>query len=69
MVAKRLVLSVANKAGSEEGGSISVGTISVDDPNNYVHTHLDRVNKELDYYLKEVVSTFKPHIYDIGVYD
>jgi len=57
IVAKRLILSVANKAGSEEGGSISVGTISVDDPNNYVSNHLSRVSEELTYQFNKVKQT------------
>jgi len=69
ITAKRLIMSVASKAGSEEGGSISVGTISVDDPNNYVHTHLKSVSGELEYLLKHVTNTFKPYIFDSEVYD
>lgn len=69
LVAKRLIMSVANKSGSEEGGAVSVGTISVDDPSNYVHKHLESMNQEIDYLTKEVVSKFKSYTYDIRAYD
>lgn len=69
LVAKRYIASVANSSASSEGGSVSVGTISVSDPNNYVHLHQDKVNKELDYLRKEVVSTFKPRLYTNRAYD
>lgn len=69
LVAKRYMLSVASKTASEEGGAVSVGTISVDDPNNYVHNHYDRVTKEIEYYRKQVIGSFKPYIYDNNIYD
>lgn len=69
MVARRYIATVANKTGSDEGGSVSVGTISVSDPNNYVHNHLRQVQSDLDYYLEKVATQFKSHIYDIEVYD
>jgi hypothetical protein len=69
LAAKRYIQSVANKTGSEEGGSVSVGTISVSDPNNYVHEHLRGVNREIDTLFKEVANKFRPYLYDIRAYD
>lgn len=69
LAAKRYIQSVANKTGSEEGGSVSVGTISVSDPNNYVHEHLKRITAETKDLFSEVANTFKPYLYDIRAYD
>jgi hypothetical protein len=69
LVAKRYILTVANKSASVEGGSVSVGSIRVSDPTNYVLSHLGRIETEIDYLLEKVVSTFKPHIYDSNLYD
>jgi len=69
LVAKRYILSVANKSASTEGGAVSVGTIRVDDPNNYVHTHLQRVNTEIDLLWQRVGSSFKSYSYDSTLYD
>lgn len=69
LVAKRFIQSVANKSASEEGGSVSVGTISVSDPSSYIHNHLESINREIDRLLNDVVTKFKPHIYDYTLYD
>ena len=69
MVAKRYISTVAHKTASSEGGSVSVGSISVSDPNNYVDNHLSGINKELEMLLREVATRFKTRIYDITEYD
>jgi hypothetical protein len=69
IVAKRYIMSVANKGASVEGGSVSVGSISVSDPTSYVLNHLGRIETEIDFLLEKVNSTFKPFIYDTTMYD
>ena len=46
MVARRVIMSVINKSATEEGGSVSVGTIKVDDPSKFGHDHLKEMKAE-----------------------
>lgn len=69
MVAQRFIMAVANNTAQEGGGSVSVGTISVSDPNNYVHAHLGRVNTEVDRLLEKVVPSTKFYIYESELHD
>ena len=68
LAAKRYILSVANKSGTEEGGSVSVGTISVNDPNNYIFNHLGRVNMEIEQLYNQVFTKLKSYVHDLNIY-
>lgn len=68
MVAKRFIQSIANKSGSEEGGSVTVGPISVSDPTNYIHTLRDSIHKEIEYLMEKVVASTKVHIYNSDLF-
>lgn len=69
LVAKRYILSVANKAGTEEPGGMSVGTISASDPNSYMQNHLRFINDEIDRLWKNVVPKFKTFEINTNLYD
>lgn len=46
MTARRVIMSVINNSATEEGGSVSVGTIKVDDPSKFGHDHLKEMKSE-----------------------
>lgn len=69
LVAKRYIIAVASNGAAQGGGAVSVGTIRVDDPNNYVHNHLDHINEEILTIEHDYASLIKPWIYDSTLYD
>jgi len=70
MTAQRYISSVASNTASEGGGSVSVGTISVSDPNNYVHNHLSSINAEIKEILKSgIVPTARTYEFNNNIYD
>jgi hypothetical protein len=48
LVAKRLILSVQSGSATNEGGTVSVGTISVSDPSSFGGNHLKSINDEIN---------------------
>jgi len=48
IVAKRVIESVTNGSASTEGGSLSVGTISISDPTNFGINRLKNIQSEID---------------------
>lgn len=47
LVAKRTILSLATSQANTEGGSVTVGTISVTDPSNFSTTQIKNMNLEI----------------------
>jgi predicted outer membrane repeat protein len=47
MVAKRVTDSVMNNSATNEGGSLSVGTISISDPSRFGENHRKQVGVEI----------------------
>ena len=47
LVAKRVILSIQTNSQTTEGGSISVGPISINDPSRFSLDYLERLNTEI----------------------
>lgn len=58
IVAKRVINSIVSGGSTSEGGSVSVGTISVSDPTVFGITNIKRLDNEI-YQLFKDVGTFK----------
>jgi hypothetical protein len=69
MAAKRYLDSVASKTGTSEGGSITIGAISINDPTNYAITRVKALNDEIDMLQKKVVGDFKTHTYNTRLFE
>jgi len=69
IVASRHLTTVASKTASEEGGSVSVGTISVSDPTNYANERLSQYNTDISKMFDDLVGKFKVTNYDYTVFD
>ena len=69
LVASRYLTTVASKTATEEGGSVSVGTISVSDPTNYANVRLKEYSAEIESIFKKLIGTFKVRNYDYTVFD
>jgi len=63
MTAKRLIESVQSGSATNEGGTVSVGTISVSDPGSFGTTHLKLINSEIKEILSKIGS-FKTYRLD-----
>lgn len=59
LVAQRYLTTVASKTASEEGGSVTVGTISVSDPTNYANARLKQYDAEIKQLFADLVGTLK----------
>lgn len=69
LVAQRYLQSVASKTATQEGGSVSVGTISVSDPTNYANVRLKEFGAEIDTLFNKLIGKFKVRNYDYTVFD
>lgn len=63
LVAKRYLTTVASKTASEEGGSVTVGTISVSDPTNYANARLKQYDEEIKQLFADLIGTLKVRHY------
>ena len=62
MVAKRVIMSIVSKSATEEGGRVSVGTISVSDPSEFGQDHLKIIEQEIQDLIK---NTGKLKVYGL----
>lgn len=69
LASQRYISSVANNTGTTGGGAISVGAISISDPNTYVHNHLRRIDEDIDRLMSKVVGGLKVVNYELGLYE
>jgi hypothetical protein len=69
LVAQRYLQSVASKTATQEGGSVSVGTISVSDPTNYANVRLKEYSAEITDLFNKLIGKFKVRNYDYTVFD
>lgn len=68
MAAKRYIQAIANKSGGTQGGSISIGAISISDPSNYVINRLQQIDSDIKRLREEVVGKFRVVNYDLRLY-
>lgn len=54
LAAKRVIYSIVNGSATSEGGSISVGTISVSDPSTFGHSHIKNMDMEIESLLSSI---------------
>ena len=60
MVAKRVTDSVMNNSATNEGGSLSVGTISISDPSKFGENHRNQMSNEINELFK-TIGQFKTY--------
>jgi len=54
ITAKRVINALTSNSATEEGGSVSVGTIRVSDPSSFSHKHIEAMDKEVEYITRRV---------------
>jgi len=59
MVAKKVISAKLNETSSQDGGSISVGSISISDPTNFSISYIKNLNYDINEGFKKLVSGFK----------